>query len=316
MNLSPQIAVLVRLLRRDLASIARRLEVIQGTLEKLEATPHPTEEKERYKEPTGEAVYRIGAFDDKTERDARTEYDRQYRTQNSIKWATWSAVGAAIIYASIAAYQACQMKKSTDAAIDAARAASRAAEIAHKQLEATDRPWVSVGISINSPLTHDKAGVHVTFSFTPQNVGRSPAQGIYMVASLIAGLNVTNVPEWRKQQKKICDWTTSKERAGVIPGYILFPETHLTQESYLQSSNAEIEAYWATLPPVALHAEVPMGIVGCIGYFGASTTPHHTGFMFGLVTKDRIPIDVSKTVPIPKESLIFVDLPNGSNFVD
>jgi hypothetical protein len=89
--------------------MTRLLEAIKGVKKAIEENTesiHAAEERERHKQPSGEAVHRIIAFDDKTVRDAKEENDRQYRTQNAVKWATRYAVIAACVYALIAAYQA------------------------------------------------------------------------------------------------------------------------------------------------------------------------------------------------------------------
>jgi hypothetical protein len=189
---------------------------------------------------------------------------------------------------------------------------NRQLEVMGKQFEATDRPWIALDVSPNSPLTYDSIGLHAEFTIVPKNVGRSPAQNIFIQAGLIAGLNYT---EWKEGQKKMCDWAASKERVGAVPGQIVFPEKSFTQETFLQLSNAEIDSFWATLPPIALHTEVPVGLIGCAAYFGASGIPRQTGFMFGLVKHDRHFIDITKT-PIPRESLILIKPPGGSDFAN
>ena len=47
----------------------------------------------------------IHAKYDKAEDDRKKEGDRQYTVQNSLRWATWCAVGAAVIYAGVSAWQ-------------------------------------------------------------------------------------------------------------------------------------------------------------------------------------------------------------------
>src|SRR5260370_40672064 len=102
---------------RKIAMLLRRLleavKDVKKAIQEYTFSPHAAEECERQKEPTPNKPTEIRAivsFDNQTVRDEKEEQNRQYATQNSIKWATWSAVFAASVYAAIAACQFFEMR--------------------------------------------------------------------------------------------------------------------------------------------------------------------------------------------------------------
>ena len=108
-------------------------------------------------EQAAETTNRVISFDDKTVRDAETEHDRQYRVQNSIRWATWLAVVGAIAYASVAACQLVEMRKATQATQEAAGAATKAANVAENTFRLTQRPRLKIlSVGLNQEMRNGK----------------------------------------------------------------------------------------------------------------------------------------------------------------
>jgi hypothetical protein len=64
------------------------------------------------------------------------------------------------------------------AAQDQATTAKIEALIAQKQMELSERPWVSVEVAAATPLSIDKNGLHLMVLFTLKNLGHSPASYI------------------------------------------------------------------------------------------------------------------------------------------
>lgn len=82
-------------------------------------------------------VEAIVSFDQKTVTDAKAQHAEDHTTQESIKKAAWCAFVAASIYALIAAYQGCLMRRATVATEKAAIAAKEQADLAWFSVEAT-----------------------------------------------------------------------------------------------------------------------------------------------------------------------------------
>lgn len=133
----------------------------------------------------------IVSFDDQTKRDLRTENDRLYRVQNSLRWAIWLAFLAAVIYAGVAAFTYSQivkqyflLKQSADAAKTSAEAAKGAATTTASNLETqtkwsrTDqRPYLIADTPqfVGIPTANKKIQANITL----RNVGKTPAMKIW-----------------------------------------------------------------------------------------------------------------------------------------
>lgn len=224
---APKIAML---LRRLLSGVQ---DVKKAIVANTEST-HASEERNRANEASGHVRHRIVSFDDKTVSDSRKENDRQYSTQKSIKWATWFAVGAAIIYASIAAWQACEMRKATIATEQAAKAAECAAKTAQQtlgevkkqsklsaeQLELAQRPWVDMRIDIDGPLTFDVNGARIPLKITLRNTGHSPAMSTRISPRALIGSKSLSAINYRDE---VCQEAARTATAYPRSGDTLFP---------------------------------------------------------------------------------------------
>jgi hypothetical protein len=205
-----------------------------------------------------------------------------------------------------------QQAETAQVAADAARKQSITSE---KQLEAADRPWISVDVSITSALTYDSSGAHVEFAFVPKNVGRSPAQNIYIDPRLTPATMGDDLSEI---QRHICE-ADAKQNKNAMLMYILFPGEHYTQRIGMGISAADLYAYThrtdfeRSLGPDDIAA---IALVGCVDYTYESSPRHHqTGFAFDVIMKDRRLVLKSLT-PLAPESLILMPHPTGGHFAN
>jgi hypothetical protein len=120
-------------------------------------------------------------FDEQTILDANVNNRRNYRLQNSIRWATWCAFAAALIYATIAALQFNEMQKAT-------KSTGEVATVAAKQLDLAERPWVKMSISPSGPLKFDQYGLTAQIRIVTQNSGNSPAVSVVMKSEMLLDL--------------------------------------------------------------------------------------------------------------------------------
>jgi len=241
-------------------------------------------------------VVAIVSFDDKTAQSNKIEADREYRTHNSLKNATWCAFIAAFIYAGIAAYQAYEMRRTT-------LAAQQSATAALAQLEATDRPWIEVVPKAGSPIDFAGDGTlnfHVTFDVT--NVGHSVATNVAIIAALyIPPIDERTYFQSVERQKAVCN-----KGAPTLLTISVFPNETRRISVWFLISPEELQNNGMELPPNPL---VPPGkrikpnLVGCVDYrFASLPRRHQTGFFY-TVTKDsqfpnfHNPIIVGQDVP-------------------
>jgi hypothetical protein len=158
---SQKVLAVMNIVVADLRDIADKISVLRKGIEQQgnpKATAHKSEEKQQNELPVAIEV----KFEKNQERERKTEADRQYRVQNSIRKATWGAFAAATLYAGIAAYQSWQLKE---------------------QFQSDQRPRIAI-LSFqpidmktpppSEPIVGDPVAVNIYY----RNVGKSPALNI------------------------------------------------------------------------------------------------------------------------------------------
>jgi hypothetical protein len=176
---------------------------------------------------------------------------------------------------------------------------------AQKQFEAMDRPWVVADISFDGPVVYDN-GVNLLLIFSPKNVGRSPAQNVWMEPRLVPGFMDTDVSE---EQKKLCDGASKHDERS---RYFLIPSATYRQPFGLSMSGADNDSL---VPPLArsqgFATLINVVLIGCIDYTYESSTRHHqTVFAYDVLTKEGL-IPAKKGSPFPIGSIILRDHPRG-----
>lgn len=151
---------------REFAGIPRQLEGIRKTFERYAEiigaanARHYGEDKPRH-----EKLEKLLAEREQSKGGQSHHETRQYRVQNSIRWATWLAFGAAAIYAAVAGYQLVELRRS---------------------IEVSNRAWIGVSrpVSITSIDSRGPEPV-VTYVVTVKNYGPSVAQHLYPSAHIV-----------------------------------------------------------------------------------------------------------------------------------
>jgi hypothetical protein len=228
---------------------------------------------------------------------------RQYSLQ---RYGFWVSLGTLLIlgvYTVFTGITVCQIRRQSSAL-------SAQVGIMQKQLEATDRPWISIDAAV-SRWTFDSAhGVQVEFIFTPTNVGRSPAQNIWIDSALILATMGDDVSAAQKQR---CEARAQGKIPHDLPGYVLFPGRHYDQPIGLQISGADTKSSkYARLTDRGI---IPIAVVGCVDYvYGLSHGHHQTGFAFDILMKDGRLIVMSD--PLAAQPLILRSRISGSDFIN
>lgn len=170
----------------------------------------------------------------------------------------------------------------------AADAAKQSADVAEKTLVATNRPWISVGISIGSDLTYDTQGdARVVINFVLKNVGNSPAANVQILSEIPVVFG-----DARPFQKAISDREKLRPAGLGNLGVTLFPGETQTHARNLPISRVSIEEFrrnmiadngWPEDMPMAF---LPT-LVGCVDYkFTFAEGHHQTGFILELRKRD------------------------------
>jgi hypothetical protein len=107
----------------------------------------------------------------------------------------------------------------------AAAAMQSTTETMTRQLELSERPWVSINASVVTPLTYNSEGVaQVTLQLAIRNVGSTPAKGLSLEPKMfIASLGDQDPVMVRSS---VCD---ENRRLGIATDGTLFPTMELTR---------------------------------------------------------------------------------------
>jgi hypothetical protein len=266
---------LLKKIRRELraikASVARFRKGIQEPTETIEAA-NEHESQTLQQNTRGQVELR---FADDTERARRAAGDRQYRLQLSIRNATWCAFLAATIYAAIAGLQLREMLKSN-------QATKSALEISQKQLELTERSWLTVDFAPES-ITFYEGGMQFALHARVTNIGHSVATGVVVPIEIFLASDAKSIfKEPFKRQKNLCDEIAMKPISVQQneTEMVVFPNDNVSLVLGLQIDKSEIES----TPTANLHYNVkhilPI-VVGCVDYqYGTSKRHHQTRFIY------------------------------------
>jgi hypothetical protein len=107
----------------------------------------------------------------------------------------------------------------------AANAARSTADETARQLELSQRPWISIDTSIASPLTFTPGGTaQVTLKFAVRNSGSTPAKGLSVQPEMYIPSRDNQDPVM--ERSKLCE--QNRTRAAGADG-ILFPKSEFTK---------------------------------------------------------------------------------------
>lgn len=237
MDLSPE--TLLKL-RRDLDALRLRIEELRDAIQGHSRTVREVEESRGRRELATSEAERVSAvvsFDQRTLRDVQVELNRQYRIQNSMRWAMWFAFLAAIAYAAFAGVTYWQIARQYPKLEESADAAKSAADTAASQLELAERPWVDASIRLDGPLTFDADGANIPLKIVLRNTGHSPALSTFVSAFPLVGSEGANAIRYRRQVCQAATKTTFRSQLG----FALFPNANYEERLGVGISRKEIE---------------------------------------------------------------------------
>lgn len=155
--------------------------------------------------------------------DAQATVD--YRRTAAPWWKWLLQSGAAAIAVGLVIVSLSQSRATSRATQQASNAAKSTAEATARQLELTQRPWISIDTTIESPLTFTSDGAaQVSVKFVIRNVGSTPAKGLSVEPKLSIAAQGEQDPVI--ERSKVCEENRMREAGS---DGTLFPKGELTK---------------------------------------------------------------------------------------
>jgi hypothetical protein len=233
------------------------------------------------------------------QREQDTKDERNYRRFMFL--VTTMTLGAIVIYADLVYWQYRQMIRATEEA-------TRSANAAQQQLEATERPWLKVSFIVQPPgITFKDGGMQLNIAARIENIGHSVANGVVSPMKVFLADDANAMfKEPLRRQKELCDELASKpivHRRGSME-VVIFPNDFDASVGYgLSLSKAEVDAAkdgrigvkGANLAGPKLLVPI---VYGCVDYvFDTSERHHQTQFILELQQTNQIST-VPKRIPM------------------
>jgi hypothetical protein len=155
--------------------------------------------------------------------DAQATVD--YRRPAAFRWKGLLQTGAVVIVVGLVIANLSLSRATSRATQQASSAAKSTAEATARQLELSQRPWISIDTSIESPLTFASAGgAQVSVKFVIRNVGSTPAKALSVEPKLFIASQGEHDPVM--ERSKVCEENRMRESGS---DGTLFPKSELTK---------------------------------------------------------------------------------------
>jgi hypothetical protein len=138
-------------------------------------------------------------------------------------------------------------------------------KVMQKQLDLSERPWVSADVSIAQPLVFDQRGGVTAIRVRLKNVGHSVALYVSVWTALKVG-----APD-PAEQEKLCAVPKSPVNADSDYGYLLFPDQQIDE---VQPMIAEPNAIEQGLKG-PIEGVVTLYVLICVDYRSSFDPQHH-----------------------------------------
>jgi hypothetical protein len=178
---------------------------------------------------------------------------------------------------------------------DASNAARRSSDIAQKQLEMSERPWMSAEFSIDQPIEFQPNGdMGVQLHVVMKNIGHSVATDV----RLILGADPEGGGDWfmkvPKEQKEMCEmWRNTSFPSDNGSSTTLFPGESYIEDASFKLTKEQIDK--ARLQVGGKWVISGISFFGCVNYGFAFAPEHHqTGFNYDLVNPGPVPTRPAK----------------------
>lgn len=151
----------------------------------------------------------------------------------------------------------------------AAHSAKDSVEVANKTLVATQRPWVSVTVSVASSLVFRNGAGRLTFDFIMKNFGNSPAINVELDYKI-----VLHLPEAWDVMQEVSEAARRRLPSHML-GHKIFPTDRFRMRVSIPIERAAIEAAAERLGVPALTMISLPSMVCCVVYNSAFSTERY-----------------------------------------
>lgn len=192
---------------------------------------------------------------------------------------------AVVVYAILTYFMWHEMQETS-------KAAKKSADSAQAQLELTDRPWLTITFTPESPgFVFEKDGsAHISLRAHIKNVGRSAANSIVVPLNILLASDSNGMfREPVKRQRELCEKTAKRPASDTALAIVLFPgDSDENQIFGVGISRDDIKTkYLRSDLPAPKDMLLPI-IYGCADYrYGTSGKDHQTGFIYEVQWIDR-----------------------------
>lgn len=166
----------------------------------------------------------------------------------------------------------------------ATEAALQSVAIARKQMELSERPWITVDASLTDRVEFGDNGGYMVAWVSLKNIGHSVATGILVDLDVVLLSHVEATPgessyEPERRRNALCERIRGKTnpRGG---GTVLFPEQQVTSGEPIGVAPWDVEKR-AFESPGEVGKFIDPILVGCVSYRDVFTSESHvTGFVY------------------------------------
>ena len=203
-----------------------------------------------------------------------------------------------------------------------ASAAENGNKLTRDMLVATNRPWISVRVELESPLKFSPPnGWQITVAYTLSNVGHSPAASTDVVANMIPfvmttwpvdslnGRNVADMPTLgtttREELDKLCTQVMEMSRARAGFGRTIFPGDELKGTHTIHGHPPLFEKAMELEPAYSGQFH----LIFCVGYGSTfDDTPHVTAKAFTIFKRNVRGVDENPKIRLDGQTLLLNQL--------
>jgi hypothetical protein len=163
------------------------------------------------------------------------------------------------------------------AAFRTLKAIDRQANLMQRQLELSERPWVSAE-RIPLALRFDGGGAQLICNFKLENTGGSVAWYVSVWTELVPTGN-----DWRPVLQRLCNIPKDPVNAASDYGYVLFPGKDLTVRDHPAVLGQQAMQQAIQTGPFKDLRKIGLTIVGCVDYRSHVSEEHHQTTFVDLV---------------------------------
>ena len=202
--------------------------------------------------------------------------------------------------------QANATNRLAEAADKSAAQASEQLALLQKQLETSQRAWISIVNIQPQFIKFGSNGISLNTNISFHNTGNLPATQVAVQAFVVLGdIRSYALPELQRFQSKVCREARTGPAFGVV-------QTVFPNETKHFTSGGFGPVNFPTQVSVA--GKVEPFVVGCVTYrFSSSKTIHDTGFIYGVIhlLPDGKTEDLTFGKDVPPSEITFSDFWDG-----